>query len=158
MRLLLYTCLILLAGCKKEEEKMCDTNCKALCPTIGLSGYTLDEVDTVYVRTFKKNGLFDKPRESKVDTCTDTLSFPGHTTKQYLLLESYISPYLDYEIEIPATSQTFRVAFVYTNLKETIACNYKPGCEATLTERNITGGSYHGLAISPSQLYIFLEK
>jgi len=159
MKLLLYTCLILLVGCKKEkEEKMCVESCVAAGPTLALDGYTLEEVDTVYVRTFKKNGLFDQPQESKTYTCKDTLSLPGHTTKTYLYLERFIEQYLDYEIEIPATAQTFRIALVYTNLKETRPCNNKLHCKAVLSEQNITGGSYDGAAYGPSESYILLKK
>lgn len=151
--------LLLLFACTKKKTGKCPVTCNMYGATVFLSGYAPGEVDTLYKKVYKQNGLFDSLIASDIVLRQDTVIaiINGNIVG---LCAIHIDPYYDVEIKVPATGQTFRIAVHDTIAVDTFSCGDIPkgGCTWSFPGAIVTGGSYVPFATGPADAYISLNK
>jgi hypothetical protein len=149
-------------ACNKEPGGSTQSGtCTMTCSTTGLTtiftGYEASDLDTVYVTSYSLHGSFS-------DTIGTLLYSTLHPDSIMVAVNGFGSIYLDpnedYEINIPATRQTFRVAMNGTTVVDTFMCNDMPkgGCHKEFQGATITGGDYGIYETGPSPVYLMLKR
>jgi|GEM_PF-4003818 len=152
---LFFIVLFLFFGCSKKHSGSCPVTCNQYEARVYFSGYTDGEIDTIYVRTFSKNGRFDSLLDEKMICGWAAFDLKG---AQNFTSPALLSPYHDYEIFIPTDTITYQIQVAYVTTIDTFPCDYVRQCWTPFAGASVSGGKWYGSGLSPDNNYIVLQK
>ncbi len=155
MRQFILLSLVLagLFACKKKEVGNCPVTCSKTEGRVYFLGYTGSEIDTIYVRTYKKNGRFDSMLTEKM--ICDTTQFDVHNAANYTS-HVQLSPYYDHTISFDTVVYHIIVNNVTT--VDTFPCDHVRSCFTPFAGADISGGRGYCTSLSPGNGLIVLQK
>ena len=154
--LFLLSFVFFLLACSKKQPENCVTDCDYQGAIITFTGYTVDEIDTVYLRSYRRNGLFDSLLKETLLSTTDSVEVPGVGVKGLSSISIDIG--FDYELFIPSTTQTFKIAVTHKPHVCTTECDRQRSTVIPWEGETITGGNYEDYDTDPYHVYIVLKK
>lgn len=159
MRALLTISFILILavyGCTKEKDPGdCPVTCGNHGAHVYFAGYSVDEIDTVILTSYKNDDLYTTV--VKIDTISDTTSTKVNG-KLVGLSSIPVGSGNDYDLFVPATTQTFRITTNHTITVDTFPCERTRSCSVPFRGATITGGQSRGYSASVDDAYIELKK
>lgn len=155
LRVTLSILILFFLSCSKKDSGSCPVICGVEAGRVYFSGFSNNEIDTIYVLTFSRNGHFDTLIQRQVffDTASFNLNGAQNFSSEVILPANH-----DYEIIIPADTITYKISLANEPDTMSFPCDRSRSCSTPFQGASISGGKGYCSALSIDNGIIVLQK
>ncbi len=147
---------ISLVSCHDTQSvKDCNFTCHSGPAMLYFLNYTVDSLDTVYIKTYAHDSTFVSPLSADSFYSPSIFTRMGDTGLSY---NTYVSIDKDYEITLKRTHEVIRIHPIDSQVIMTDACTRTAPCYTAFSHAIIPGKTFKLLQTDPNTVYLGVYK